>query len=58
MRGADLVRGLLLDTFVPRSCRGVVARELPSDLTCVTRGGGGSEVRNPAGLGLTDGLGG
>lgn len=35
-----------------------MGRELPSDFViCVTRGGGGSEVLRPTGLGLTDGLG-
>lgn len=35
-----------------------MGRELLSDFViCVTRGGGGSEVLRPTGLGLTDGLG-
>lgn len=58
VRGADFVRGWLLDTADSRSCRGVVGREFPSDLViCVARGGGANEDLKPIGFGLTDGLG-
>lgn len=57
MRGADFVRGSLLDTLISRSCLGVVGREFPADLViCVARGGGANEVLNSTGFGLTDGF--